>query len=85
MILSDLSDVVSFLCLTNITVEQVLNWIYMIVFIASLLLGIILKVLGYFQDKKITKDELEDLQKSLEDAQKQIKEYEKHEKSKGDE
>lgn len=68
----DLSDAISFVCISQITVDQVLNWVYMAVFIASLLLGIILKIVGYFSDKKITKDEIKDLQKTLDDTKKQL-------------
>lgn len=73
MLGADCADVVSYVLLSAITTSDVLQWIYTIVLICSLLIGIILKVVSALKDHKITEEELEDIQHQVDDAKDQIK------------
>lgn len=75
MILADAADIVAYVIFQNITTTEVLDWVYTIVLIASVLFGIVMKVIAAFRDKHITdqeaqeiKDELKKTQEEIEDA-----------------
>lgn len=73
LVIADAFDLVAFLALEAITVDEVLNWIYMALFIVSLLLGIVLKVASAVRDGKVTKDEAEEIKKAVDEAKDEIK------------
>lgn len=72
LIFADALDLLSYVLITYVTTTEVLNWIYTILLSASLLLGIILKIITMLEDKKITKQELEELREELEKAKQEL-------------
>lgn len=72
LIFADALDLLSYVLITYVTTTEVLNWIYTILLSASLLLGIVLKIITMVEDKKITKEELEELKTELDKAKQEI-------------
>lgn len=73
MLGADFSDVISYVLLSAITTSDVLQWVYTIILICSLLCGLILKIVSAVKDHKITEDELNDIQNQLDDAKGRLK------------
>lgn len=78
-IIADCLDLVAYVAYTNITTTEVLNWVYTIVLIISVVFGIVLKIISAVKDKKVTKEELEDIKKEMDDACEKLKENTKKE------
>lgn len=68
LLLADCFDLLSGLLIYNAELTDVLNWIYMILLIASLLLGIGLKIWSALKDGKLTSEEAEEIRKEIESA-----------------
>lgn len=73
LMLADAFDICSYVLVQNITTTDILNWIYTIILIISILLGIILKIVAALKDHKITKEEAEEIQKAVNEAKDDIK------------
>lgn len=73
MTVADIFDVISVLLLTAVSQNQILDIIYLVLMIISLSMGIIMKIVDAARDKKITKEELEDIKKEVDDAKDQVK------------
>lgn len=71
-IVADLCDMLSFVMIGLLDLGDILEYVYMILFIFSLALGIVLKVYTALQDHKITKEEIQDIKKSVDDAKDDI-------------
>lgn len=82
--IADFCDVFAYIMLTQVSVSEVLNWVYLILLIISLGLGIVLKIVSAMKDGKVTREEIEDLQKQLDESLKVIQEL-KEETKKEDE
>lgn len=74
LLMADLIDVLSVALLQNVSVGEVLNWVYTALLIASLSLGIILKIAAALSDRKVTKDEAEGIKEAVDEAKSEIKE-----------
>lgn len=80
LILADALDITSYVLLQTVTTEQVLNWIYTILLIISLLMGIVIKIISAVKDGRITKEEAEEIHKAVNEAKDIIKEESKENK-----
>lgn len=78
--LSDACDITAFLALQATETEHVLNITYTIILICSIVLGIVLKLISALRDKKITKDEAEEIKKEIDDGLKKIDDERKKDK-----
>lgn len=68
------SNVISYVCLTALVGDnEILQWIYTIVFAISVLFPIVWTIIKSVKDKKITEEEYEEIQKKLEEAEKKLK------------
>lgn len=68
------SNVISYVCLTALVGDnEILQWIYTIVFAISVLFPIVWMIIKSVKDKKITEEEYEEIQKKLEEAEKKLK------------
>lgn len=74
MMIADCLDLVSGVILANIQVSEVLDWIYTILLIASITLGIVLKVISAVKDGKVTKEEAEEIKKAVDEAKNKVQE-----------
>lgn len=74
MMIADCLDLVSGVILANIQVSEVLDWIYTILLIASITLGIVLKVISAVKDGKVTKEEAEEIKKAVDEAKNNVQE-----------
>lgn len=79
MVVADAMDVLGYVFLANITTTEVLNWVYTSLLIASIALGIILKLVSVFKDKKVTEKELQELKEEVDKAKKKLEEETKKE------
>lgn len=61
LVMADCLDIFSGIFLSYLNVGDVLEWIYMGVLIASLVLSIFLKVKSALEDKKITAEEMKEI------------------------
>lgn len=61
LVVADCLDICSGIFLSRLNVGDVLEWIYMGVLIASLVLSIFLKVKSALEDKKITAEEMKEI------------------------
>lgn len=68
LILADCFDMMSIIILENITTSEILNWVYTSLLIVSILFGIVLKIIAAIKDRKITKEEIEDIKKEVDDG-----------------
>lgn len=82
MIIADLLDLVSGVILSQIDVSEVLDWIYTILLIASITLGLVLKISSAVKDGKITRDEAESIKKAVDEAKSEVKEEKEKEDKK---
>lgn len=82
MIIADLLDLVSGVILSQIDVSEVLDWIYTILLIASITLGLVLKISSAVRDGKITRDEAESIKKAVDEAKSEVKEEKEKEDKK---
>lgn len=68
------SNVISYVCLIALVGDnEILQWIYTIVFAISVLFPIVWTIIKSVKDKKITEEEYEEIQKKLEEAEKKLK------------
>lgn len=78
---TSVSNLVSYLCLTVlVNSDTVLEWIYTIAFAISVIFSVAYPIIHAAKDKKVTKEEYDEIQKSLSEAQDRIKEFEAKEK-----
>lgn len=82
MVIADLLDLVSGVILSQIDVSEVLDWIYTILLIASITLGLVLKISSAVKDGKITRDEAESIKKAVDEAKSEVKEEKEKEDKK---
>lgn len=82
MIIADLLDLVSGVILSQIDVSEVLDWIYTILLIASITLGLVLKISSAVKDGKITREEAESIKKAVDEAKSEVKEEKEKEDKK---
>lgn len=76
-LITSISNTVSYVCLTVLANgNEILEWIYTIVFAVSVIFPIVYNIITASKDRKITEEEYEKIQKSLEEAQAKIKDFE---------
>lgn len=56
-----------------ITTEDVLRWVYLILAIISILIPLVVKLVNALKDKRLTSDEVKDIQQELEKAKEELK------------
>lgn len=77
LFIADAFDVLSCVLMTYMDVSEanaVMDIIYKALLAASILAGLIIKVVAALQDKKITKEELDELGKSIAEAKRELAE-----------
>lgn len=79
MAFADVCDIITLFAIQSVTVSEVLEWIYMILFIISLTLGIVLKVVSAFKDGKFTEEEAEEIKKAVDEAKDEVEKEERKE------
>lgn len=67
-----ISNLISCFCLTGMITDNVLQWIYTIVFAISVIFPVVWSVIKSFKDKKISQDEYNEIKKELDDAKKKL-------------
>lgn len=67
-ILSDMLDILAYSIFLQVTTGEVLNWIYSIVLILSVVFGIVMKIYSAFKDGKVTKEEQEEIKKEIDEG-----------------
>lgn len=67
-----ISNLISYFCLTGMITDNVLQWIYTIVFAISVIFPVVWSVIKSFKDKKISQDEYNEIKKELDDAKKKL-------------
>lgn len=71
-----ISNTISYICLTAlVTSNDVLQWVYTIVFAISVIFPIVWNIIKALKDKEMSKEEYDDIQKELDDAKKKLEEY----------
>lgn len=74
LLVADSMDVISYVLLSYVTTTEVLEWLYTIMLILSLALGIGLKIASAFKDRKISKEEAEEIKKAIDEAKNTVEE-----------
>lgn len=72
LLIADSMDIISYLLLSYVTTTEVLEWAYTILLIISLALGIGLKIAQALKDRKISKEEAEEIKKAVDEAKKRV-------------
>lgn len=71
-----ISNTISYICLTAlVTSNDVLQWVYTIVFAISVIFPIVWNIVKALKDKEMSKEEYDDIQKELDDAKKKLEDY----------
>ena len=65
-----------------ITADDVMRWAYLGLAIVSLLIPMVVKVIDIFKNKKLTKDDVTELQQDLEKAKEELKKLQEQEEHK---
>lgn len=72
---SDLGNCLAYVFLTQITADEVREWVYTILFCISIVFSIAMKVVDSLRDKKITSQEAKEIKKEVDEALKKLEEY----------
>lgn len=64
-LIADVLDIVAYSCFLQVSTTEVLNWVYTIVLIASVVFGIVRKIISALQDGKITKEEQQEIEEEV--------------------
>lgn len=72
LLIADSMDIISYILLSYVTTTEVLEWAYTILLIISLALGIGLKIAQALKDRKISKEEAEEIKKAVDEAKKRV-------------
>lgn len=72
LLIADSMDIISYILLSYVTTTEVLEWLYTILLIISLALGIGLKIAQALKDRKISKEEAEEIKKAVDEAKKRV-------------
>lgn len=70
---ADCFDALSVALLSAVTTSQVLDIIYLVLLSASLVMGIVMKLIIALRDKHLDDDEIKEIKKEVDDAAGQIK------------
>lgn len=73
LIIGDSLDIISYILISYVTTTEILNWVYTILLIISLGLGIGLKIASAIKDRKITKEEADEIAKAVDEAKNAVK------------
>ena len=65
-----------------ITADDVMRWAYLGLAIVSLLIPMVVKVIDIFKNKKLTKDDVTELQQDLEKAKEELEKLQNKDKDK---
>lgn len=74
LIIGDACDIVAAAVLSVMNVSEVLDWIYTGLLIASIILGIVLKITGALKDRKVTAEEAKEIKEEIEKGMEAIRE-----------
>lgn len=80
-LISDICDIIAYVMFGQITPSEILEWVYTIVLILSVVFGIVLKIISAAKDRKITKQEQEEIKAEI---KKELDDLKPSEKDKGD-
>lgn len=83
-LVADVLDIVAYTCFLQVSTTEVLNWVYTIVLIASVIFGIVMKVVSALQDGKITKEEQKEIENEVDKLKEITEEANKKEEKKED-
>lgn len=72
-LISDGLNALSFAFLSQITTEDILKWCYEILFILSIALSIFFTIYGAIKDKKITKEEADEIKNTIDESAEKVK------------
>lgn len=78
-LIADMFDILAYAIFLQVTTTEVLNWVYTIVLIISVLFGIVMKIWSAVRDGKITKEEQDEIKKELDEDLRKIDEERKKE------
>lgn len=73
LMLADVFDVFGGILIAQIQVSEILDWVYTILLIISILLGIGLKIYSAFKDGKVTEEEAKEIKKAVDEAKEEVK------------
>lgn len=74
---ADAFDAIACALVAQLSVNDILNYVYMAVLVFSIIMGIVLKIVSAVKDGKVTKQEAEDIQAEVEKALEKIEEEKK--------
>lgn len=83
-LIADLLDMVSFALINQGVFEETLQVIYLVLLIASMVTGLVLKIISFLRDGKLTKEEIADLKKELDESLETIRKLKEDEEEKED-
>lgn len=72
LLIADSMDVVSYILLSYVTTTEILEWVYTILLIISLALGIGIKIASALKDKRISKEEAEEIKRAVDEAKNEV-------------
>lgn len=73
LLIADSMDIISYILLSYVTTTEVLEWVYTILLIISLALGISLKILSALKDRKVSKEEAEEIKRAVDEAKNEVR------------
>lgn len=73
LLIADSMDVVSYVLLSYVTTTEILEWVYTILLIISLALGIGLKIASALKDRKVSKEEAEEIKRAVDEAKNEVR------------
>lgn len=73
--ISSLGNCIAYVALTQISTTTILDWVYTIVFCISIIFSIVMSIITATKDRKITKEEAENIKKTVDDSIDKIKEF----------
>lgn len=76
---SDVANCLAYVSLTQLTTNEILDWVYTILFCISIVFSIVMKVIDSLRDKKITSQEAKEIKEEVDEAIKKIDEHNKME------
>lgn len=79
-LIADICDIFTYTLFLQVSTTEVLNWVYTIVLILSVLFGIGMKIYSAVRDGKITKEEQDEIKKEIDDGLKKLEDHEKENK-----
>lgn len=80
LMIADVCDVLGGILISQIQVSEILDWVYMILLIISISLGIGLKIYSAFKDGRVTEEEAKEIKKAVDEAKEEVKKTQEEDK-----